>query len=152
MKCPYDEPLIRLAEPGDLPELLRLYTFLHNNPFPEVNGRVEEIWARITSDPNHYILLGIADGQPVSSCVLVVIENLTHGQKPYAVIENVITHPDYRGRGYASAVLSAAKDIAVGRGCYKIMLMTGAKDKGTLNFYKRAGFNADDKTAFVMWV
>jgi hypothetical protein len=30
--------------------------------------------------------------------------------------------------------------------------MTGAKDAETLRFYQRAGFNAQDKTAFIRWL
>lgn len=32
-------------------------------------------------------------------------------------------------------------------GCYKVMLMTGARDAGTLGFYRRCGFDSR-KTAF----
>src|SRR5262245_16419894 len=93
---------IRKAAENDLPQLLELYTHLHNNQLPAVDERVESIWSRIMADTNHHILLGCADSILVSSCVVVVIENLTQNQMPYAVIENVITCPDYRNRGYAS--------------------------------------------------
>ena len=32
--------------------------------------------------------------------------------------------------------------------CYKMMLLTGSKKESTLNFYKNAGYNCTDKTAF----
>ena len=32
------------------------------------------------------------------------------------------------------------------------MLLTGAKDEGTLEFYKKAGYNCKDKTAFIQWL
>ncbi len=143
---------IRAAAAEDLPGLLALYTHLHGNPIPEIDNRVEGIWRRVMDDANHYILLGFAGGEAVSSCVLVVVENLTHGQRPYALIENVVTRGDCRGRGYATWVLDAAKDIAESRGCYKIMLMTGSKQESTFNFYRKAGYNSDDKTAFIRWL
>ncbi|NLP13978.1 MAG: GNAT family N-acetyltransferase [Clostridium sp.] len=87
-----------------------------------------------------------------SSCVIVIIKNLTHNQRPYALIENVITSEQYRGRGYATEVLKFAKSIAESENCYKIMLMTGSKKESTLNFYKRAGYNDKDKTAFIQWI
>ncbi|MDD2969628.1 MAG: GNAT family N-acetyltransferase, partial [Lachnospiraceae bacterium] len=34
----------------------------------------------------------------------------------------------------------------------KIMLLTGAKDQNTLHFYQSAGFNCNDKTAFIQWI
>jgi GNAT superfamily N-acetyltransferase len=64
----------------------------------------------------------------------------------------VVTHADYRKRGLAGECLAYAKTIAVSHGCYKMMLMTGSKSAGTLQFYKKCGYNADDKTAFVQWL
>ena len=144
--------MIRAAEKGDLQALLELYIHLHDNPYPELDARIEDIWARIMGDRNHHILLGYVEQKLVASCVLVLVENLTHRQRPYALIENVITHPDYRKRGYGLRILSAAKEIAVENGCYKIMLMTGSKQENTLNFYRQAGYNSNDKTAFIQWL
>lgn len=147
-----DKLIIRKAEKSDLVQLLELYTHLHNNPFPNIDSRIENIWSKITNDPNHHILLGFVDDKLVSSCVVIVVENLTRQQRPYAVIENVITDPNYRGRGFASLILSAAKSIAEENNCYKIMLMTGSKEESTLKFYQRAGYNSNDKTAFIQWL
>ena len=144
--------IIRKAEESDLSQILALYTYLHDNPFPAITSHIENIWARIMNDANHYIFLGYLDEKLVSSCVIVIIQNLTHQQRPYAVIENVITHPDFRNKGYASFILSAAKEIAIKNNCYKIMLMTGSKKDSTLNFYRRAGYNSEDKTAFIQWL
>lgn len=59
------------------------------------------------------------------------------------------TDEAYRGKGYASGCLDFAKKIAEDAGCYKIMLLTGAKDDKTLDFYRSAGYNSDEKTAFI---
>ncbi|MDR2932996.1 MAG: GNAT family N-acetyltransferase [Oscillospiraceae bacterium] len=143
---------IREAGPGDLASLLALYTHLHDNPLPDIGDDLKALWSRICADPNHHIILGFEGGQAVSSCVLVVIDNLTNGQRPYALVENVVTHAAYRMKGYASRVLEAAGNMAKSRGCYKIMLMTGSKEEATLNFYRRAGYNSADKTAFIRWL
>jgi len=34
-------------------------------------------------------------------------------------------------------------------GCYKVMLLTGRKDKATVQFYESAGFNGREKLAFI---
>ena len=36
----------------------------------------------------------------------------------FAVVENVITHVDYRNKGFASALLDKASEIAKERRCY----------------------------------
>lgn len=143
---------IKEAEKHDLTCLLELYTHLHDNPMPEINDRIVSIWDRIFNDENHHVLLGTENGNAVCSCVLVVIENLTHGQMPYALIENVITHPSYRKKGCGTLMLSTACRIAEKAGCYKVMLLTGSKQESTLNFYKKACFNSEDKTAFIKWL
>ena len=146
------ELTIKKAEKNNLSELLELYTHLHDNPFPEIDSRIENIWSRIMRDENHHILLGYIGEKLVSSCVIVIIENLTRQQRPYALIENVITHPDFRNNGYASELIARANKIAEDNGCYKIMLMTGSKKESTLKFYERCGFNSSDKTGFIKWL
>ena len=142
--------MIRLAGQDDLAILLELYTHLHGNEMP---GELPEaLWRDILTDPNHDVIIAEEDGLAASSCVLIVVPNLTHRQRPYALIENVVTHEAYRGRGLASAVLAFAKNIAQRRGCYKIMLMTGSKEESTLRFYEHAGYNREDKTGFVQWL
>jgi len=33
-----------------------------------------------------------------------------------------------------------------------MMLLTGTKNENTLAFYKSAGYNSDDKIAFIQWL
>ena len=54
----------------------------------------------------------IVDDKLVASCVCVIIPNLTRNVHPYAFVENVVTHGDYRKKGYATACLNFAKQIA----------------------------------------
>ena len=143
---------IREAEKEDLEQLLQLYTQLNSNEMPEFDRRLESIWNEILADNNHHLLVGLIDEQIISSCVIVVVRNLTRSQRPYALIENVITHEAHRNRGYASQMLNYARDIAKKENCYKIMLLTGSKLESTLNFYRRAGYNSNDKTAFIQWL
>ena len=144
--------MIREAKEHDLQPLLALYLHLHEARVPEDNGHLQAVWGGILRDENHHLIVCEEDGKIVSSCVCVVILNLTRNVRPYALIENVVTHPDYRKRGLAAACLNHAIEIAKQNDCYKIMLLTGAKDDATLNFYRRAGFNSSDKTAFIQWL
>ena len=143
---------IREAIESDLEGLLKLYTQLHGNPMPEINGPLLSLWDRIMDDVNLHIIVLTIDGVIISSCVIVVVLNLTRGQRPYALIENVVTDEKHRNKGCASAVLNYARDIALCENCYKIMLMTGSKLDSTLRFYERAGYNRRDKTAFIQWL
>ena len=144
--------MIREITPNDLQGLLTLYMQLHNNPMPENTAGVLVLWQTILDDSTHHIIVAEEDGKIVSSCVCVIIPNLTHNQQPYAVVENVITDEAYRGKGLAMACLNYAKDLALKANCYKLMLLTGSKKEETLRFYERAGYNSNDKTAFIQWI
>ena len=137
---------------NELNALLELYTHLHELGIPGNSTHSQNTWSAICNYENHHIIVCEADGKIVSSCVCVIIPNLTRNVRPYAFIENVVTHADYRGKGYATACLNYAKDLAVNADCYKMMLLTGSKSERTLNFYKRAGYNCTDKTAFIQWL
>lgn len=144
--------MIRELTAADFDGLMELYTHLHDNPMPERREEVMAVWEQIISDPAHHIIVAEEGGRIVSSCVCVIIPNLTHSQRPYALVENVVTHAEYRGRGLATACLDRAREIAEAAGCYKIMLLTGSKKESTLRFYERAGYNKNDKTAFIQWL
>lgn len=144
--------MIREINNDDFEGLMYLYTQLGDNPFPEKNDEILHLWNQILNDKGHHIIVAEVDGKIVSSCVCVIIPNLTHNQRPYAFVENVVTDENYRKRGLATACLNYAKEIAQKEHCYKIMLLTGSKRESTLSFYEQAGYNRKDKTAFIQWI
>lgn len=144
--------MVREVNENELSELLELYLHLHEKSIPEMTEHLNKTWKTIMQDQNHHIIVNIVDDKIVSSCVCVIIPNLTRDVRPYAFIENVVTHADYRGKGYATECLNYAKAIAEKDNCYKMMLLTGSKQKNTLDFYGKAGYNSTDKTAFIQWL
>ena len=144
--------MVREADKEDLNELLNLYLFLHEKNIPENSDYLENTWKTIIEDINHHIIVNEVNGKIVSSCVCVIIPNLTRNIRPYALIENVVTNENYRGKGYATECLNYAKEIAIKNNCYKMMLLTGIKNENTLAFYKNAGYNSNDKIAFIQWL
>ena len=144
--------MVREVNENELNELLELYLHLHEETMPEMTEHLNKTWKTIIQDKNHHIIVNIADDKIVSSCVCVIIPNLTRNIRPYAFIENVVTHADYRGKGYATECLNYAREIAKSTNCYKMMLLTGSKKEKTLNFYENAGYNSHDKTAFIQWL
>ena len=144
--------MVREIDCNELTELLELYLHLHENTVPDTTEILNNAWNTIVQDKNHHIIVNEVNGKIVSSCVCVIIPNLTRDVRPYAFIENVVTHSDYRGKGYATECLNFAKELAVKSDCYKMMLLTGSKKEATLKFYERAGYNSTDKTAFIQWL
>ena len=144
--------MIREVTKNDLTGLLLLYEQLHCSKLTADKNTLEKLWQEIMQDKNHRIIVAEEDGKIISSCVCVIIPNLTHDQRPYAFIENVITDKEHRKMGYATKCLNFAREIAKDNNCYKIMLLTGSKEESTLNFYRKAGYTSEDKTAFIQWI
>ena len=144
---------IRILQQKDLAELVHLYGFLHpDDPVldPE-SSAVAGLWSSILSNPA-YLYLGVfIDDRLASTCTITVISNLTRGLRPYALIENMVTHPDYRKKGFGTAVLREALRLSWAKGCYKVMLETSRQAPETLRFYENVGFKRGLKTAFTAY-
>jgi GNAT superfamily N-acetyltransferase len=141
---------IRSARPDELDALLELYHYLHTEDAPlPPRPQLEALWTSIQEDPAIHYFVAEMDGRLVCTCNLTIVPNLTRAARPFGVIENVVTHADYRRRGLGTAILRHALDAAWSAGCYKVMLMTGRKDPATLRFYEQAGFKPGVKAAFV---
>ena len=138
---------IRAAQSQDRESAIALYK--HLNPTDTYDVDVSKaVWQRMLATDGLTVLVGEVDGRPVTTCTLLITPNLSRGGRPYALIENVVTHSDFRKQGYGSAILAAAVERAKQVNCYKVALTTGSKREDTLRFYEDAGFNRASKTAF----
>jgi GNAT superfamily N-acetyltransferase len=140
----------RLARPDELDKLLELYRELHPDDPEAKCAEAGQLWDEICNDPCLFYIAAEEQGRFVSSCTLAIVKNLTRGLRPYGIIENVVTRRDSRRKGYGTMVLHKAIEIAKEKGCYKVMLLSGAKDEGTLRFYEQAGFARGVKTGFIV--
>ncbi|KAF1045183.1 GNAT family N-acetyltransferase [Xylophilus sp.] len=104
---------IRRLRQGDLDALLALYTHLHaqDDPLP-ARSVVEGVWRELLADARQQCLGGFDGDALVASCKLVVVPNLTRGCRPYALVENVVTHAGHRGQGHGHALLAHALALA----------------------------------------
>lgn len=145
--------LLRDARSGDLSDMLALYRHLSpGDPDLSAEDAAPSLAALIASDISA-LLVAEVDGLVVSSCLLLIVPNMTRGGRAFAIVENVVTHADYRRRGLASALLNLAQQRAMSADCYKMMLATGRQNDAVLRFYERAGFTRGGKTFFEMrWV
>lgn len=142
--------VIREINSNDVDQLMALY-MKHLTKYPPKEAQVRADWIKMIHDlranDNYHLLVGSVDDLIVASVTIIIIPNLTHNNRPYAVMENIVTHQDYRNCGYASQMMTYASKIAEEKKCYKIMLMTGSKRASTLHFYEKNGFTINEKTA-----
>lgn len=141
---------IRSIEPHELSALLNLYKYLNpiDAPLPD-ESTLQQIWNQILSDRKINCFVANLDGNLIASCTLVVIPNLTRGARPYGLIENVITHADYRRQGVGIRLIHHALQSAWSQNCYKVMLLSGSKREEVHEFYEKTGFKKGIKTGFV---
>ena len=105
------------------------------------------LWQSIVEHPGTTVHVAVLEGRLVGAATLHVLPNMTYGGLPYALIENVITARDQRGKGIGSEVMERAIEAAWAAKVYKIMLLTGQDraDGAVRRFYEKLGFSTEDK-------
>lgn len=123
MPCAASEPVLHLAA-TDLAEISDLYRL-----FPESQFRPDLL------DQGSYYGLR-AHGR---LCAIAGTHVVT---EPFgiAVVGSVFTHPEERGKGYASMVTSAVVSDLLERGCRDVVLNVFATNTSAIGVYRRLGF------------
>jgi GNAT superfamily N-acetyltransferase len=138
--------VIRAAIHDDLDGVLALYRFLNPKDLIPDGAKVSRAWRNLLDSKGTTILVAERDKTLVATCTLTIVPNLTRGVRPYAVIENVVTHSAHRRAGFGRAVMEAALKAAWGHGCYKVMLASGRPD--AVPFYESVGLKRSGKNFF----
>ncbi|UWU71932.1 GNAT family N-acetyltransferase [Bradyrhizobium sp. NC92] len=143
-----NEIIIRAATQCDLPAVLKLYQHLHPHEAQPEAAAAERVWTTLLASSFMTVIVAQTADLLASSCTLAIVPNLSRGGRSYGVIENVVTHAEYRKLGLGRRVLAHALDLAARADCYKVHLATGSKRETTLRFYEGAGFERGGKTYF----
>lgn len=134
---------VRNAEERDLEQLLRLYWELAEGDdarAPADADASRQTFTAIASDDSRHLCVAAVGDGVVGAAELIIVPNLTHHARPWAVIENVIVDEANRGRGAGAALLEHLIDIARASGCYKLQLHSGKQRLDAHRLYRRAGF------------
>lgn len=142
------KPVARLARSSDLDGLLRLFEAAEVSSFAEPRSRAEQIWSETMGRTGVSVFVAEAMQTIVATCMLIIAPNLLRSGRQHGFIENVVTHPDFRGQGYGSAVLSAALERAWQEDCHQVLLQSGRPDPRVHAFYQKAGFVPGLRTAY----
>jgi GNAT superfamily N-acetyltransferase len=138
-------PNARLANAGDLDALLALFAASDVSRSAEP---AERIWAETLAREGLAVFVSDADARIVATCMLISAPNLLRGGQQHGIIENVVTHPGFQGRGHGRAVIAAALDEAWKRDCYQVLLQSGRADPRVHRFYEGCGFVPGLRTAY----
>ncbi|WP_407175184.1 GNAT family N-acetyltransferase [Bradyrhizobium sp. STM 3562] len=133
-------PNARPALAADLPSLLELFRASEVSAAAEPRGRAEAIWARMLAHEDVAVFVSAMDDRIVATCMLIMAPNLLRDGRGYGFLENVVTHPAFRGQGHGRAVVSAALATAWAKDCHHVLLQSGRKDPRVHRFYEGCGF------------
>ena len=135
------EPSLRPARREDLEALLELYGELHEErPLP-AGERAAQVLQAILAQPKRHLVVATLDGRRVGSADMLIVENLTHGARPWAIVENVIVAGSVRRSGIGAALIEHLISLARSAGCYKVQLLS-ARRRQAHAFYESLGFEA----------
>ncbi len=139
------ELIVRPAIPADLPALLDLYAELagtRSEALPARGSTAAEVFDQILSHPGRTVLVAAQGPRLVGTAEVLVAANLTHGGRPWALVESVVVAEEARRLGVGAALLETATAIARDAGCYRMQLVSRDERKEAHAFYRRIGFEA----------
>lgn len=142
-------PVARLADDADLPSLLALFAASEVSAAAEPPERAAAIWRESLAHPGVAVFVADHDGRIAATCMLVTAPNLLRGGRRHGFLENVVTHPGLRGRGFGAAVVRAALEHAWAAGCHHVLMQSGRADPHVHAFYEAVGFEPGRRIAYV---
>ena len=83
-----------------------------------------------------------AESKIVSTCMLITAPNLLRSGRQHAFLENVVTHPDFRGRGFGRAVVLAALAAAWEQDCLSRLPAKRPRRPARASLLRRLRFRA----------
>ena len=142
-------PAARLASASDLPSLLALFEVSEVSAAAQPRDRVKRIWRDTLAQQGVYVFLSDDGARIAATCMLITAPNLLRGGRRHGFLENVVTHPELRGRGHGKAVVGAALAHAWAVDCHHVLMQSGRADPRVHKFYEALGFKPGLRTAYV---
>jgi len=142
-------PNARLAQAADLASLLELLRVSEVSRHAGPIGRAEQIWLETLSDDRIAVFVSAVNAQIAATCMLITAPNLLRAGRRHGFVENVVTHPEFRGMGHGRAVIDAALAAAWTRDCHHVLMQSGREDPRVHRFYQRCGFEPGLRVGYV---
>ena len=97
----------------------------------------EQIFKKISSNPNHYVYVAVLDGKVVGSTTLIIEPKFIHDGGNVGHIEDVVVAKDHQGKGIGEMLMNSLLELAKENNCYKTILDCTDDVKP---FYEKIGF------------
>lgn len=135
---------IRKAENKDFKKILSLYKQLNPDvDFDSIdNMTLKSHWEEMKRQESFKIFILEKNKEILSVCTFIILNNISQGLRPNAILESFITDENHRGKGYGSKLLKYLLELAEEIGCHKVMLMVKPENNKAKKFYEKMGFNS----------
>lgn len=142
---------IRKLREKDLAELIDLYSHyvVPASLPPLTRSTVSGIWKKIKGNPSVSYFVLETQGKMAASCILSITPSFIRGGRGFGLIEHVVTHREFRRKGFARSLLKFTLDHAWKRGCTEVMLLSGSENKIAHQLYESLGFDQSKRKGFI---
>ena len=136
-----DTLAVRVAGPGDMPALMRLFRGFMDylgDPSPpdaELAGAIEPVFA----DPSAEILIAERGGEPIGYAHVRYYYSVWMAG-PECFLEDLFVFEHLRDKGIGRRMLAAIFDRARERGCRRVRLDTNEENTRGIHLYESVGF------------
>lgn len=142
MRHSIEKVRIRQAAIADVPQLceLLLLLFAQEADFKPDAGRQSRGIQLILERPEVGRIYCATGGKSIIGMVNTLFTVSTAEGGRAAWLEDMVVHPDWRGKGIGEQLLQAAIGQAREAGCTRITLLTDSTNSPAIRFYGKAGF------------
>jgi N-acetylglutamate synthase-like GNAT family acetyltransferase len=124
---------LRKATYDDLEEICDIYTQVFKG---KTTPSTRQWWNILDNKDIAYYVVE-QSGYVVGVASIIIINKLLRGGNRVGIIEDVAVSKYNGSRGVGSMLIEKLKEVAVERGCYKVVLSCADKN---IEFYKKCGF------------
>ncbi len=100
-------------------------------------NKVDEIFEKINSNPDHIVAIAELDGKIVGATTLLIEPKFIHKGGLVGHIEDVVVDKNFQGQKIGEKIMKYLLEFAKNRGCYKTILDCTDDVKP---FYEKLGF------------
>ncbi|HEX3857131.1 MAG TPA: GNAT family N-acetyltransferase [Verrucomicrobiae bacterium] len=142
MKCPIDKVRIRQATAADADQLCKLLSllFAQEADFKPDARRQSRGLRLILNQPEVGLIYCATKGKFVIGMVSILFTVSTAEGGRAAWLEDMVVHPDWRGKSIGGQLLHKAINRVRTAGCTRITLLTDSINGAAIHFYEKAGF------------
>jgi ribosomal protein S18 acetylase RimI-like enzyme len=137
---------IRKLKQEDLKSLDRLYYYFWNEH--SNTQLMNEKFSELSNNDDYIFLVAEVNNVIAGSILGIICHELYGNCRPFLLMEDLIVDENFRKMGIGKKLINELETIAKQKNCYRILFLTEADRKGTIEFYESIGFDSKKNIGF----